>query len=97
MDSQIEDQDSSESWRMEIDGKFLSMLEESRNTLEPTDLKKDAAVAHDFYSIGINGKKGKTNFSYSKDLIEWMINSYFENNRYFDPSLFSSQVDSVIS
>ena len=59
--------------------------------------EKDAAIGHDFYSIGINGKKGKTNFSYSKDLIEWMINSYFENDRYFDPTLFSNQIESSIS
>ena len=59
--------------------------------------EKDAAIAHDFYSIGIKGMKGKTNFSYDREMVERMINSYFENNRYFDPLQFSSQIETNIS
>ena len=54
--------------------------------------EKEAAIVHDFYSIGINGRKGKTNFSYSQDLVKNMIVSYFENNRYFDANPFIPMV-----
>ena len=54
--------------------------------------EKEAAIIHDFYSIGINGIKGKTNFSYDNELIERMINSYFENDKHFDASKFISQL-----
>ena len=54
--------------------------------------EKEAAIVHDFYSVGINGRKGKTNFSYSQDLVKNMILSYFENNRYFDANPFIPMV-----
>ena len=50
--------------------------------------EKEAAIVHDFYSMGINGRKGKTNFTYSQELVESMIKSYFENDRYFDANPF---------
>ena len=52
--------------------------------------EKEAAIIHDFYSIGINGRKGKTNFSYDQVLVERMISSYFENDRCFDAAPFIS-------
>lgn len=54
--------------------------------------EKEAALVHDFYSIGLNGLKAKTNFSYSQDLVVEMIQNYFETDRMFDPNEFSSRV-----
>ena len=54
--------------------------------------EKEAAIVHDFYSMGINGRKGKTNFSYNKDLVESMITSYFANDKYFDSTPFIQMV-----
>ena len=47
----------------------------------------EAAVVHDFYSIGINGLSAKTNFSYDQDQVMKMISSYYSNNKIFDPSI----------
>ena len=54
--------------------------------------EKEAAIVHDFYSMGINGRKGKTNFSYNKDLVVSMITSYFANDKNFDATQFISMV-----
>ena len=54
--------------------------------------EKEAAIVHDFYSMGINGGKGKTNFSYNRDLVESMITSYFTNDKYFDATPFIQMV-----
>lgn len=54
--------------------------------------ENEAAIVHDFYSMGINGRKGKTNFAYSQELVENMIKSYFENDRYFDANSFIPMV-----
>ena len=48
----------------------------------------EAAVVHDFYSIGINGLSAKTNFSYNHSQVMKMIEIYFSNNQTFDPSIF---------
>lgn len=41
--------------------------------------EKEAAIAYDFYSILLNTKKAKTNFTYSADLVRQMINCYTES------------------
>ena len=48
----------------------------------------EAATVHDFYAIGINGRKAKTNFSYDCEQVIAMIRSYFKNDEYFDAKLF---------
>ena len=48
----------------------------------------EAAVVHDFYSIGINGLSAKTNFSYNHSQVMKMIEIYFSNNQTFDPSIY---------
>ena len=52
----------------------------------------EAAIVHDFYSIGINFLKAKTNFFYTKELLVPMIISYFSSGKVFNPSKFISQV-----
>ena len=54
--------------------------------------QKQAAIAYDFYCIAIHSTKAKVNFTYSIELIELMINSYFENDEHFDPIEFESLV-----
>ena len=54
--------------------------------------EKEAAIVNDFYSIGINGRCAKTNFSYNQDKVLSMISSYFDNNRQFIPSIFALQL-----
>jgi len=54
--------------------------------------EKEAAVVHDFFSIGLNGLKAKTNFSYSQDIIVEMIENYFLADRIFEPELVMSKV-----
>ena len=39
----------------------------------------EAAIVNDFYSIGINFLKAKTNFHYSQELIISMIESYLKH------------------
>ena len=56
----------------------------------PTEL--EAAIAHDFYSIGINGLNAKTNFNYNEVQVASMIQCYFESNKIFDPSIFASHM-----
>ena len=55
----------------------------------------EAAIVHDFYSIGINLFRAKTNFFYAKELLTAMIESYFNSGKVFKPSLFVSQVMSL--
>ena len=50
--------------------------------------EKQAALVHDFYSIGLNGTKAKTNFSYEQSFVVEMIQSYFDNSGCFDPAPF---------
>ena len=52
----------------------------------------EAAIAHDFYSMGINILNAKTNFYYSPELIISMIESYFSSGSKFSPSLFVAKV-----
>ena len=52
----------------------------------------EAAVASDFYSIGINGLSAKTNFSYSHDQVMEMINQYFTSDNQFNPSILISLI-----
>ena len=52
----------------------------------------EAAIVHDFYSIGINGMSAKTNFNYNEIQVVNMIQSYFDSNKNFDPSIFASQM-----
>ena len=54
----------------------------------------EAAIASDFYSIGINGLTAKTNFSYNHSQVLKMIcHFFFENNNQFDSTLFVSQMN----
>ena len=53
----------------------------------------EAAVAHDFYSIGINGITAKTNFSYDTEQVVEMINSYYDWDKSFQPSLFANRIN----
>ena len=50
--------------------------------------ENQAALAHDMYSIGMHFKQAKTNFSYTADDMVPMIQSYFAENRHFDPAKF---------
>lgn len=50
----------------------------------------EAAVASDFYSIGINGLSAKTNFSYNHDQVMEMINQYLTSDNQFNPSILIS-------
>lgn len=49
----------------------------------------EAAIVHDFYSIGFNAQLANTNFYYTEETIVEMIQSYFKNGNVFDPSLFT--------
>ena len=52
----------------------------------------EAAIVHDFYSIGINGLSAKTNFDYNERQVAAMIQSYFEANKSFEPFIFASHI-----
>ena len=52
----------------------------------------EAAIVHDFYAIGINGLSAKTNFDYNERQVAAMIQSYFEANKSFEPSIFASYI-----
>ena len=52
----------------------------------------EAAIVHDFYAIGINGLSAKTNFDYNERQVAAMIQSYFESNKSFEPSIFASHI-----
>lgn len=54
--------------------------------------EKEAALVHDFYSIGLNGLNAKTNFSYNGEFIQEMITSFYENESSFDPARFLGRV-----
>ena len=54
--------------------------------------QKQAAITYDFYCIAIHSTKAKVNFTYSIELIEMMINSYFENDEHFDPAKLENLV-----
>ena len=51
--------------------------------------EKEAALVHDFYCIGINGKRAKTNFKYDSSMLLNMITSYYNSEKVFNPSLFA--------
>ena len=53
----------------------------------------EAAIAHDFYSIGINGITAKTNFSYNIEQVVEMIMSYYNWDKTFQPSLFANRIN----
>ena len=53
----------------------------------------EAAIVHDFYSIGINGMSAKTNFNYNEEQVVKMIESYFTSSRNFDPSKFTTKLN----
>lgn len=40
--------------------------------------QKEAAVAYDFYSFALHGSKAKTNFTYNKDQLISMVESFLE-------------------
>ena len=47
-----------------------------------------AALVHDFYSIGINGLKAKTNFDHETDQLKQMIVDYYKYDKMFNPTLY---------
>ena len=53
----------------------------------------EAALVHDFYCIGINGKRAKTNFTYDSNMLENMITSYYNSDKVFNPSLFTNYIE----
>lgn len=55
--------------------------------------EKEAAIVHDFYSIGLNLSQAKTNFSYDHQLVYDMVSSYLDKGHVFDPSAFSGRVE----
>lgn len=52
----------------------------------------EAAITHDFYSIGFNGMKAKTNFTYDYAILEEMFSTYKANSNIFSPSVFVEKV-----
>ena len=54
--------------------------------------EKEAAVVHDFFSIGLNGGSAKTNFDYDQQLVVDMINSYYNNESVFTAANFIGRV-----
>ena len=54
--------------------------------------EKEAAVVHDFYSIGLNGLNAKTNFTLDGTLVGDMITSFSRNEDVFHPLLFINRV-----
>eukprot|EP00344_Euplotes_crassus_P010489 CAMPEP_0196996128 /NCGR_PEP_ID=MMETSP1380-20130617/2091_1 /TAXON_ID=5936 /ORGANISM="Euplotes crassus, Strain CT5" /LENGTH=160 /DNA_ID=CAMNT_0042412009 /DNA_START=172 /DNA_END=654 /DNA_ORIENTATION=+ len=54
--------------------------------------EKEAAVAHDLYSIGLNGMRGKTNFNYDSSTLQDMVMDYFTNEGSFNAYKFTSRV-----
>ena len=52
----------------------------------------EAAVAYDFYCIALHGFKSKCNFSYAKQTVMDMIESYHSNHSKFDPVPFTSRM-----
>jgi hypothetical protein len=55
--------------------------------------EKIAAIAHDFYSIGLNMLSAKTNFSYDESIIAEMIDSYLDSGHNFNPSAFAGRIN----
>jgi hypothetical protein len=56
--------------------------------------ENEAAITYDFYSIGFNGMKAKTNFTYTHSVLDEMYEAYKANSNIFNPSLF---VEKIIS
>ncbi|CAI2366441.1 unnamed protein product [Moneuplotes crassus] len=54
--------------------------------------EKEAAIMHDFYSIGLNKLDAKTNFSYEGMTVQDMIMNYLTNDGCFNPSEFLTRV-----
>lgn len=50
--------------------------------------EEQAALAYDFYAIGMHLKKARINFSYQGEELRQMIEYYFANGNQFDPSVF---------
>lgn len=48
----------------------------------------EAAIAYDFYSMVIDHKRARTNFSYTKEEVKEMVNQFVANNQQFVPSLY---------
>ena len=53
----------------------------------------EAAIVNDFYSIGINCLKAKTNFYYPQELIISMIESYFKATLIINCKLMISKIN----
>ena len=70
----------------------LINMGDSKKYIGTFGTQKQAAIAYDFYCIAIHSAKAKVNFTYSMELIAKMINSYFENEEYFDPRYFEDLV-----
>ena len=62
-------------------GKWQVLLNEGsiKKYIGTYESEVEAAIVNDFYSIGINFLKAKTNFNYSSDLVMSMIESYFRD------------------
>mmetsp|Transcript_2087 Transcript_2087/g.2357 ORF Transcript_2087/g.2357 Transcript_2087/m.2357 type:complete len:151 (+) Transcript_2087:217-669(+) len=54
--------------------------------------EKEAAVVHDFYSIGLNGLNAKTNFTLDQTIVGDMITSFSRNEEVFHPLQFIDRV-----
>jgi hypothetical protein len=53
--------------------------------------EKEAAIAYDFYALGLHGLEASTNFGYGGELILEMIGDY-KNDGHFQPSKFVNRV-----
>jgi hypothetical protein len=55
----------------------------------------EAAIAFDFYSIGLHGRNAKTNFSYDAELLKQMILSFKHSEGAFNPSNFVQAIQAL--
>lgn len=55
----------------------------------------EAAIVYDFYSLGLNGSKARTNFSYKNELLSDMIMSYYNKEKVFEAFPFIDRVDTT--
>ena len=54
--------------------------------------ENQAALVHDFYSIGINGLKAKTNFEHEASQLLEMISDYYKKDKAFNPALYDQKL-----
>jgi len=54
--------------------------------------ERQAALVNDFFTISIDGSKACTNFHYTAEHIEMMVDTYHEQDRIFKPKEFLAKV-----